>query len=189
MGELEQRVLSALRTYLLSPDIVTSAIEAYQHERKRLTDERRRSRHKLDAAAAEIERKMARLLTLVENGHADPVATGPRINELVVERKRLAHALSQQPVSNVVEFFPKAADRYRQKVADIHAALGRGEEGDREAVAIVRSLIGRIVVHATPTPEPLGLEVEGSLAALMTAAPELEHSDISCCMPPQPIEK
>jgi hypothetical protein len=43
------------------------------------------------------------------------------------------------------------------------------------------------VVHATPAPEPLGLEVEGSLAALMSDAPELEHSDISCCMPPQPL--
>jgi hypothetical protein len=28
----------------------------------------------------------------------------------------------------------------------------------REAVALVRSLIGRILVHATPAPEPLGLE-------------------------------
>ncbi|MGH7487328.1 MAG: hypothetical protein ACREMY_17265, partial [bacterium] len=164
-----------------------SAVEAYQHERKRLAEERRRSRHKLETAAAEVERKIARLLTLVENGHADPVATGPRINELVAERRRLAEALSQQPASNVVEFFRKAAERYRQKVADIHAALGRGEEGDREAVALVRSLIGRIVVHATPAPEPLGLEVEGSLAALMAEAPELEHSDISCRMPPQPL--
>ena len=126
-------------------------------------------------------------MTLVENGHADPIATGPRINELVAERKRLAAELSQQPASNVVEFFPKAAERYRQKVADIHAALSRGETGDHEAVALVRSLIGRIVVHATPAPEPLDLEVEGSLAALMSDAPELEHSGISCCMPPQPL--
>jgi site-specific DNA recombinase len=183
MGEVEQRVLSALRSYLLSPDVVASAVDAYQHERKRLAEERRRSRHKLEAAAADVERKIARLLTLVENGHADPVATGPRINELVAERRRLAEALSQQPASNVAEFFPKAAERYRQKVADIHAALRRGEEGDREAVALVRSLIGRIVVHATPAPEPLGLEVEGSLAALMADAPEIEHSDISCRCP------
>ena len=182
MSDVEQRVLSALRGYLLSLDVVTSAVEAYQKERRRLA-ERRRSRHKLEPAAAEVERKIARLLTLVEDGHADPVATGPRINELVTERKRLADALRQQPASNVVEFFPKAAERYRQKVADIHAALSRGEEGDHEAVALVRSLIGRIVVHATQAPEPLGLEVESSLAALMTEAPELEHSGISCCMP------
>jgi site-specific DNA recombinase len=184
MSEVEQRVLSALRSYLLSPDVVASAVEAYRKERKRVAEERRRSRHKLEAAAAEVERKIARLLTLVENGHADPIATGPRINELVAERKRLAAELSQQPASNVVEFFPKAAERYRQKVADIHAALSRGEEGDREAVALVRSLIGRVVVHATPVPEPLGLEVEGSLAALMSDAPEQEHSGISCCRPP-----
>jgi hypothetical protein len=77
----------------------------------------------------------------------------------------------------VVEFFPKAAERYRQKVADIHAALRRGEEGDPEAVALVRALIGRIVVHATPVPEPLGLEVEGTLAALMADTPEFQQSD------------
>ena len=45
---------------------------------------------------------------------------------------------------------PKAAERYRQKVADIHAALSRGEEGDHDAITLVRSLIGRVVVHATP---------------------------------------
>jgi DNA invertase Pin-like site-specific DNA recombinase len=186
MSEVEQRVLSALRSHLLSPDVVASAVEAYQKERKRAAEERRRSRHRLEAAAAEVERKISRLLTLVENGHADPIATGPRINELVAERKLLAAELSQHPASNVLEFFPKAAERYRQKVEDIHAALSRGEAGDREAIALVRSLIGRIVVHATPAPEPLGLEVEGSLAALMSDAPELEHSGISCCMPPQP---
>jgi hypothetical protein len=81
MTEVEQRVLSALRNYLLSPDVVASAVAAYQNERKRVAAERRRSRNKLEAASAKVERKMARLLTLVENGHADPVATGPRINE------------------------------------------------------------------------------------------------------------
>lgn len=83
--------------------------------------------------------------------------------------------------------FSKAAERYRQKVVDIHAALRRGEAGDREAIALVRSQIGSIVVHATPAPEPLGLEVEDSIAALMSDAPELEHSSICCCMPPQPL--
>jgi hypothetical protein len=53
----------------------------------------------------------------------------------VAERKGLASALSAQPAFNVLEFFPKAAARYRQKVADIHAALGRGETGDLEAIA------------------------------------------------------
>ena len=55
-----------------------------------------------------------------------------------------------------------------------------GEEGDREAVASVCSMIRRIVVHPTPAL----FEVEGSLAALLGEAPELEHSGISRCMPP-----
>lgn len=39
-----------------------------QLERMRLGEERRRSRHKLEVAAAEVERKIARLLTQVKNG-------------------------------------------------------------------------------------------------------------------------
>jgi hypothetical protein len=160
--------------------------DAYQKARKRVAEERRRSRHKLEATATEVERKIARLLTLVENGHADPIATGPRINELVAERRRLAAELNQQPTSNVVEFFPRAAEQLPAEGCRHSCRAEPGETGDREAIALVRSLIGRIVVHATPAPEPLGLEVEGSLAALMTDAPELEHSGISCSRPPQP---
>jgi hypothetical protein len=39
-----------------------------------------------------------------------------------------------------------------------------------EALALERSLIACIIVRATPAPDPLGLEVEGSLAGLMTGA-------------------
>ena len=80
-------------------------------------------------------------------------------------------ALADLPAGTPSRYRTATPDRYRQKVADIHAALTRGEAGDREAIASIRSLIGRIVVHATPAPEPLGLEVEGSLAALLGEAP------------------
>jgi hypothetical protein len=42
MSEVEQRVLSALRSYLLSPDVVASAVAAYQKERKRAAEESKR---------------------------------------------------------------------------------------------------------------------------------------------------
>jgi hypothetical protein len=176
-----------LRNHLLAPAVVERAVKVYQRKRKDLAEARRRSRAKLEASAADVEGKIARLLTLVENGHIDPVATGPRINELIAERKRIAEALKHEPNSNVIEFFPKAAERYRKTVADIHAALSRGEAGDREAIARVRALIARIVVHATPAPDPLGLKVEGSLSALLSEGPDLEYSAIGYCKPPQPL--
>jgi DNA invertase Pin-like site-specific DNA recombinase len=186
MSEVEQRVLLALRNHLLAPEVVERAVKVYQRQRKDLAEARRRSRTKLEASAADVEGKIARLLTLVENGHVDPVATGPRINELVAERKRIAEELKREPRSNVIEFFPKAAESYRKTVAEIHAALSRGEAGDREAIARVRALIARIVVHPTPAPDPLGLEVEGSLSALLSEEPDLEYSAIGYCRPPQP---
>jgi hypothetical protein len=42
MGEVEQRVLLALRNHLLAPEVVARAVAAYQAERKRLAEERLR---------------------------------------------------------------------------------------------------------------------------------------------------
>ncbi len=57
--------------------------------------------------------------------------------------------------------------RYRQKVADVHAALTMGDEASREAITLVRELIERITVEPTPPDEPPTLELFGNLADLM----------------------
>ena len=101
MSEVEQRVLSALRSYLLSPDVVASAVEAYQ---TRAQAARRGAAPLTPQAGGRRRRGRAQDLAAVDAGRerpCRPVATGPRINELVAERKRLAEALSQQPASNV----------------------------------------------------------------------------------------
>jgi site-specific DNA recombinase len=187
MSEIEARVLQALRQHLLAPDVVAEAVEVYRLESKRLAETRLKARSRLEADIAETGRKIERLLALVENGHADPITTGPRINQLVAEQRQLAAELAKCDAPNSITLHPRAAERYREKVAHIHSTLQRGDEASLEAVALVRSLVGRIVVRATDTPEPLGLEVEGSLAALLVGSGEVDRSDIVCCVPPQPI--
>ena len=49
----------------------------------------------------------------------------------------------------------------------MHAALTKGDEASREAIALVRDLIESITVTPTPPDEPLRLELTGNLAALM----------------------
>lgn len=186
MSEVEQRVLGALRKHLLASDLVQAAVEEYCRERTRLAQERMKSRHRLEAAAADAAGKISRLLTLVENGHADPIVAGPRLNELAAEQRRLAAELARDPAPTVVRVYPHAAESYAAKVAEIHTVLAKGHPCDIEAVALVRSLIGRIVVRPTPGGEPLGLEVEGLLEALLENKEGEYLSGIVCCGPPQP---
>jgi site-specific DNA recombinase len=66
-----------------------------------------------------------------------------------------------------VSLHPQAAARYRQKVAEIHDALSRGDAASVEAVALVREMIVEIRVIPRGKGEPMGLEIVGDLAALM----------------------
>ena len=65
--------------------------------------------------------------------------------------------------------------------------LANGKHGELDAVAHVRSLIRRIVVKATRAPDPLEIEVEGTLAVLMKNEEGNDPSDIVRCVPPQPL--
>ena len=69
---------------------------------------------------------------------------------------------------DVVELHPMAAERYRQKVEDIQAALMAGDAARLEAVALVRQLVQRVRVMPAPRGQPVGLEIAGDLAALLT---------------------
>ena len=127
------------------------------------------------------------MLKMVEDGHAEPAIAGPRLNELAAERRKLEEAVANEPINKVIEIFPNAAERYAAIVAEIHKALANGKTGDLEAVALVRALIRRIVVRSTPAPQPLEIEVEGTLAILMKNEDGSIPSGIVRCMPPQPI--
>jgi site-specific DNA recombinase len=186
MSEIEERVLGSLRRNLLASDVVEAAVEEYRQERKRLSMHHRQARGRFEADLADVERKFARTMKMVEDGHLEGAVGGPRLNELAAERKRLTQAIADDPSGNVVEVFPNAAQRYAAKVDEIHKALATGGKGDLEAIAIVRALIRQIVVHATATPEPLRLEVVGTLAILLARNGNLEQSGIVRCMPPQP---
>jgi hypothetical protein len=73
-----------------------------------------------------------------------------------------------EPVADsVLALHPLAAERYRQKVDEIHAALRKGDEAGQEAVASLRDLIVRITVSPDEGGVPMGLTIEGDLAAML----------------------
>jgi hypothetical protein len=80
--------------------------------------------------------------------------------------------LSTATVRQVVALHPQAAERYKQKVAEIREALMKGDSASMEAISLVRDLIDKIVVHTAPARSRLRLEIVGDLAALMSEEQE-----------------
>ena len=145
---------------------------AYREERRKLSEQRRKQRVELERERATIARRIANFLEMVETGLADPKASAQRFNELVGQQREIERTLAEAQSPDKIELHPQAAARYRAKVADIHAAIRSGDPATFEAITLVRDLIDHILVIPTPKPDPVGLEVVGSLAALLSENPQ-----------------
>ena len=108
----------------------------------------------------------SRIVAAIEAG-GDPRSLASRLNELEAERREIVQRAAASRGGDVVALHPNAADRYRAKVADIHAALSKGDEAARTAISLVRELIETITVTPCADGGPMHLELAGNLAALM----------------------
>ena len=171
MEEIEQRVLEALRTHLLSPERIELAIETYRREREARAKAYAKDRRAIERELADVKRGVERVMNMIVKGMGDPIDLGEQSKALASRRRELEAKLPLIE-TNVVSLHPQAAIRYRQKVEEIQAALTAGDSAGQEAVAMVRSLIDRIVI--TPQPERMGLEVFGDLAILLGNVPSTD---------------
>jgi len=169
-AEIEARILKVLQEHLLTPDVVTSAVEKYRVERERLAKGRAKTRRALERELAAVMRKISGVITAIESG-GDPRWLALRINELEAERRAIEARLPSRDGDEVLTLHPKTAERYKQRVADIHAALSKGDKAARDAVELVRELIDRIVVTPTDEGEPMKLGLVGNVAALLEEQP------------------
>jgi site-specific DNA recombinase len=89
LEEIEQRVLVALQRYLLAPDVVAAAIEAYREERNRLAQERAKAARGASRDLGAVERKIARIVHAIAAGDGDQRALCGQLNVLAAERNKL----------------------------------------------------------------------------------------------------
>lgn len=189
--EVESRVLTALQQRLLAPDVVAQAVEAYRAERSRVAAEQARAGRLHARELADIDRKIARVIDIIENNdHSREAARAltARVGDLERARTDLL-ARSPAPIDDqTLALHPRAAERYHRKVEQIRDALSKGDEAGNAAVRMVRELITKIIVTPTPKGKEMPLVIEGDLAAMLG----LEHAanEKSVVMvPPSRIER
>jgi site-specific DNA recombinase len=167
LREIEERVVLTLRRHLLAPDIVAAAVEAYRFERDRLMKRRTTAAREAAREAAAIDAKIARIVRAIEDGDGDWRPLMQRLKGLEAERAEILSRVPEPLPDSALALHPRAAERYRQKVDDIHAALRKGDEAGQEAVAALRELITRIVATPAEGADLIGLTIEGDLAAIL----------------------
>ena len=167
---IETRVLGALRARMLTPELMAEFIRAFADELQATQRDATQQRASLERQLADTERSLAGILRAIEGGAWND-SLRARLDELEARKKALAADLAAQDApAPTVALHPKAAEAYREQVADLEDALN-DPELRMEASDALRALIEKVVL--TPDPDALdGLaaELHGDLAMILAAA-------------------
>ena len=144
-SKIEVAVLEGLKRRLMAPELVEEFVRAFH-------DEVNRRRHEQELDRRHLEREFRDLGKKLE-GLYDAIAEGLRTEGLkakleeLEERQRQLKAKLKEPSKLEPRLHPRLASLYRQKVADLHAALS-DPDSKAEAAEILRGLIERIDVRS-----------------------------------------
>jgi len=170
---LEDLVLEALKRHLLRPEYIQEFISAFHTELNR-------QQHDTEILAGlkrkeleEVGRRLDGVINAITDGLRAPGLQamldqlGNRKTEL---ERELAAILPTLP-----RFHPKLTELYRDKVARLHVALEEIGERD-EALAILRSLIDRVVVRPNQKDRSFEIELVGEIANMVALLPGAENT-------------
>ena len=168
-GEIEARVLAAVKDRLLSPERVALAVEEARLAAEHATRTRTLGRAKAESELAEVKRRAERLVDQVADGVLSGLAVKDRLAALETRRAELETELAATPPTPIVALHPRLADQYRAMVASLEQALVRSDsEAAAEARDLVRRLIETVVVTPLPERGKFALTVKGKIAALVS---------------------
>ena len=131
---LEERVLAGLRDRLMAPEVAAEAMRSYVEETNRLNRQRRVAGEADRTALAEVEKKIAEIVTAIEDGGYTRALTD-RLRKLEAEQDALTERLASAPV-DLPDIHPNVAGIYRRKVERLSDALQNPQESNEAAAAI-----------------------------------------------------
>lgn len=170
-GLIEQRVLTALKDRMLSPEAVATYIRAYHKawQKKRVGELAQRT--PVERRLAEVGRRIERGVEAIFDGSATPLIK-KGLADLEVEKEELEARLGAMgDVEPPIDLHPRLAEAYAAKIEELQAVLASAAEDDRRRVLVeaARDLVDKIEIR--PLGDERAAEVEiilhGRLAAFM----------------------
>jgi len=164
---IEVRVLAGLTDKLVSPEAVSEAVRGYHEQKNRLNHERRAQAGADRQAQGKIERAIKGIMAAIEDGLYQP-AMKIRMAELEQQKAGIEGRLREAP-ADIPDVNPNVAEVYRRNVIGLAAALKDPDSG-RRAAAMIRSLIGEVVMTPGAKRGEVKALLRGELLAILDIA-------------------
>lgn len=170
IDEIEQRVLSLLRSELEEPAIIAEALDAYDAEMKRLRATSVTRRSMLDREHAKVSGRADHLNNLLMNRYGDPARINAELQQVLLREHELALELARVEMPTTVALHPSARDRYLVAITRLHEVLG--SDGSSDAAKIIREVVETVVLHPVGPSRnrhtaPPKIEIVGRLELLL----------------------
>ena len=171
--KIERDVIDRLRVMFADTSYIDAYVEEYRRETKRIAAERRGSRQSKEAALADVQERIIRVLDQISRGTIDDDDIPLVLKPLKAEREKLkADLAAAEPVTNIIEIKPKAVEKFREDIEVLAETLkARGSEPSPEMAVRFREVVSSIIVHPRKPGEDYRYEINGWLSAV--AGPEL----------------
>lgn len=169
LDKIEAAVFDRLRAQLARPEYLKEFVRAYAAERRRLSEDARRDRSRIERAAQDTAAKYQRLIDMMARG----LIEGPEADEQVLAAKTAAQRAKGElalagEADRVVELHPQAAAAYTRAIEDLAQAMQRHDGTfDQDAIAALRRVITGIVVHPKSAEGDVLVEVFGHMDRLL----------------------
>jgi DNA invertase Pin-like site-specific DNA recombinase len=167
---IEARVLAALQSRMLTPELVEHFVRTFEEEVTRQQREASSTQARLQSQMAAVRRKLDGVLSAIEDGAWND-SLKQRLNQLEAEKRQLEAQMSTTAApQSTVRLHPNAAALYAVKVANLQASLN-DEPIRSEAAEALGKLIEKVVL--TPdeaAPDGLRAELHGDLAMILVLA-------------------
>jgi hypothetical protein len=163
-------VLSGLKERLLEPELIAEFAQEYQREFNRRRRDAARRRSVASAELNAIEARINRIVDAIEQG-TDTTQMRNRLMALEQQRLALQRMVDEKGGDDpVIHIRPNLSELYRRKVAELRMALNGDAETRQQAIAILRSLIDKIVLHPGKRRGEITVELHGQLASITNLA-------------------
>jgi site-specific DNA recombinase len=171
--KIERDVIDRLRVMFADTSVIDAYVDEYKRETERLTRERRNGRSAKEAALADVQKRIARVVDQISRAQIEDDDVAAIMPGLRAERDSLKADLSAEEVpTKVIEMKPKAVERFRQNIEQLAVILqNRGGDVPVEFFNAFREIVSAVIVQPRAAREEYRYDIKGWLAAI--AGPEL----------------
>lgn len=144
--DIEDRVLSGLKSRLMAPDLVHAFAQAYTEDQNTARKSASTHRAQMESNLAKTERQIENLVEAITEGmfHA---SMKEKMSALEAHKADLEAQLSGTPDPDPILLHPRLVDVYARKITNLIDTLNDPALRS-EATEILRSLIDKVVLHA-----------------------------------------